>query len=102
MFAVPGSVLCPVRALKHMFDTIPGRDTSPLFAVSAGKAMSYEWFQKRLKQVIKQLGFRPEAFSSHSMRRGGMEWAYMVCQKISLRFMEIGRRRHTGDISSTH
>ena len=38
--------------------------------------MTYGVFQKKLKKVVEKVGYNKNAFSSHSLRRGGVLWAF--------------------------
>ena len=73
LMQIPGSLLCPVRALSLMFGMVPARGDEPAFAIQQGKKLipfSYTQLQSMLKWAISLTGHDPTAFSSHSFRRG--------------------------------
>ena len=79
LHAVPGSPLCPVRALHRLFARTIGRPGgSPLFVMekmSAKKCtvipMTHEVLVAGIKALAQQVGLRPGDYAGHSLRRGG-------------------------------
>ena len=73
-----GSVLCPVRALRNVLDTIPGKPEAHLFARSDGSSLTYRQFHDKLRLVLGQVGVQyAEQYSSHSFRRGGCTFSFL-------------------------
>ena len=78
LLAMPDSVLCPVKAFKQHIKIVPKHPNGALFCrVDRGRVvpMTYTKFQDRLKGLIASTGRTPEAYSSHSLRRGGATFA---------------------------
>ena len=63
-----GSHLCPVSALKVMFQFFPVSDNSPLFVTDSVA-------HKHLKDVSGFLGLNP-SLTFHDFRRGGSAWVF--------------------------
>lgn len=79
VLAIPGSVLCPVRAYRRMLEMVPGDDSLPAFFLKAGESalpVTYFLLQKFIKTGVAKLGLEPGLFSSHSLRRAGATWAF--------------------------
>ena len=73
-----GSHLCPVSALKEMFQFFPGSDNSPVFVIPKSKGLvplTDSVARKHLKDVSKFLGLNP-SLTFHDFRRGGAAWAF--------------------------
>ena len=73
-----GSNLCPVSALKAMFQLFPGSENSPVFVIPKTKGLfplTDSVARKHLKDVSKFLGLNP-ALTFHDFRRGGAAWAF--------------------------
>ena len=75
LFAIDNSPLCPVRALRALLQT-PGRKHHPLFGTGNKISFTYNQFQTKFRNLLKKAGYRPKAFSSHSIRRGSVNFAY--------------------------
>ena len=75
LFPIPGSPLCPVTTIRALLKQ-KGKPTHPLFALRGGIPFTYPQYQKKLKATLKKAGYNPKAFSSHSVRRGSVLWAY--------------------------
>ena len=78
LLAMPQSVLCPMKAFKRHVSLVPHHPKGALFCrVMNGKSVpiTYKWFQDRLKSLVASTGRQPEAYSSHSLRRGGATFA---------------------------
>ena len=72
--AIPGSLLCPVRAYLNMTDLPPAPTYSPAFVFMKHKKLApvtYPLFQSTLRKFINCIGKNPKQFSTHSLRRGG-------------------------------
>ena len=75
LFSIPGSLLCPVSVLRALL-RIKAKPRDPLFLLKGGTAMTYSKFHKMFKSTLKRAGYNQKLFSSHSMRRGGTEFAH--------------------------
>ena len=76
---IPNSILCPVRALKNHFCTVPERASSPLFIVNHGRSFKpilAAHFNRFFKSCITTVGLKPDNFSSPSFHRGGATFAF--------------------------
>jgi hypothetical protein len=73
------SVLCPVRALMAHFGASPLGLSRPLFNFKyAGREISFtqNCFVTRLRVALSAAGLSANAFSAHSLRRGGASLAF--------------------------
>ena len=73
-----GSHLCPVSALKAMFQIFPGSDNSPVFLIPRNRGLvplTDSVARKHLKDVSGSLGLNP-SLTFHDFRRGGAVWAF--------------------------
>ena len=75
LLEIPNSPLCPVTVLKAVLAR-KGKAHYPLFRTGKRVEYTYSQFQTKLCKVLKKAGYRSQAFSSHSMRRGAVMWAY--------------------------
>ena len=75
LFEIPGSPLCPVNILRILKIETANSQT-PLFGDHKKPLFTYAQFQNKFRSLLNQAGYRGEAFSSHSMRRGGATWAH--------------------------
>ena len=75
IFEMPSSPLCPVTAVKALA-SIQHKKHWPLFGKGHNPVFTYTQFQAKLKQTLNKCGYKGQAFSSHSMRRGGATWAH--------------------------
>ena len=70
--AIPGSLLCPVRAnLNIMIDLTQTPTYSPAFVFMKHKKLvqvTYPLFQSILRKLINCIGENPKQFSTHSLR----------------------------------
>ena len=82
IFKMEESPLCPVRILRTLMK-LPGGPQSPLFG-GRKVAFTYNKFQRKFRQVLKKAGYVPSAFSSHSLRRGSVCFAYRSGAPLSL------------------
>ena len=79
ILAIPGSILCPVKAYKAMVQAVPGLQDQPAFLISWQGGLvpfTYPMLQDMLKRSLQKLGQGPENYSSHSFRRGGASFAF--------------------------
>ena len=79
---IPGHILCPVAALKHMwsFAQLPS-EPIPLFSYHTPlgyKSVTYCTFLKHLRVVLEKVGVQANQFSGHSLRRGGASYALSI------------------------
>ena len=77
LLPIPNSALCPVTVLKLLLRTC-GKQYHPLFGTGKQVTFTYAQFQRKLKKVLKQVGYKEKAFSSHSMRQGGVNFAHQA------------------------
>ena len=73
-----GSHMCPVSALKAMFQFFPGSNNSPVFVIPKSKGLvplTDSVVRKHLKDVSGFLGLIP-SLTFHDFRRGGAAWAF--------------------------
>lgn len=74
LIRIPGSNLCPLKALTEMSRFFRLQDDQPLFRIQTKTGvlpMNYKWYSNKLKGVVAATGRNPSLFSSHSARRGG-------------------------------
>ena len=72
------SHLCPVSALKAMFQIFPGSDNSPVFVIPRNRGLvplTDSVARKHLKDVSGSLGLNP-SLTFHDFCRGGAVWAF--------------------------
>lgn len=92
LLAIPNSELCPVQAYLNMIALVPGSADDPLFRYKKGNAwfpLTYYMVQRRLREALSLNGRVAEAFSMHSLRRGGATFAAM-CGVPRSYIMEVG------------
>ena len=87
--AMPSNILCPVTAYKKMIRIVDAGPLDPLFCTySASKRrvipITYPVFQGRLRDLVAKTGRNAASFSSHSMRRGGIQLAFKAEVKTEL------------------
>lgn len=75
---IPGSFLCPFKALTDMVRLVPLKGSGPCFARSNGVPWTYSQFQRKLRQCLESAGYASKSFSSHSMRRGGCSFCFQA------------------------
>ena len=79
VLALPGSVLCPVTAYKRLLSLVPVRDCDPAFCRLVNEAVlpiTYSQLQNFIKQQVSAIGLEASRYSSHSLRRGGVSFAF--------------------------
>ena len=76
---MPGSVLCPVKALLQVYSLVDATQDQHLFALNnSGTSMTCRQFQNKLRFFIGKIeGLDPQAFSNHSLRRGGCMFSFL-------------------------
>ena len=75
---LPGSVLCPVTAVRNIFRKVPGPPGQHLFALPNGGSLSYRFFQKKLRQTLETAGCEDvTSYSSHSFCRGSTTFSFL-------------------------
>ena len=96
LVSIPGSELCPVSAFKLLCERVPGNPRDPLARVKKGKKwgpLPYRTFQNRIRTLIMQTGRNGQAYSTHSLRRGGA--SYLSAAGVSREMIKL-----TGDWKS--
>jgi hypothetical protein len=77
---VPGCVLDPVRWLALYFKMVPASLDSPCFVLPTPhgglQPLTYALLVQSMKRWLAQAGFNPDAYSGHSLRRGGATAAF--------------------------
>ena len=74
VFAIKNSILCPKRAIQRVLKISKASKKGPLLALSDKQPYTYAMLQAKLKSVSKRLGMANKPLTSHSMRRGSVEW----------------------------
>ena len=75
---IPGSPLCPVSALLNLRRLVKVKQTDHMLSLKGGGSLTYPVFQDSLRSGLRAAGIQnAEAFSSHSLRRGGCSFAFM-------------------------
>ena len=98
--ALPGSILCPVKAWQCYTDVMPAVDSqnvTPLLLCtegSLGSPITALGLRAMFNLVSKDAGLAGKGYTPHSLRRGGEQrpvspW---VCQSTTLRLMAPGPR----------
>ena len=68
------SKICPVKAFDHMVQLIPAKGSNPAFCVPKGRRrvpITYRKLNAFIKSLVEVLGYDPDHYSTHSIRRGG-------------------------------
>ena len=74
----PDPRLCPVRMLDWYFSSTPAQPLDPAFLCYRGgkrQAFTYGMIMYWIRVWVQVFGFDASQFSSHSLRRGGAQWA---------------------------
>ena len=87
VFAIPNSILCPIKAIKRVLKISRATANGPLLGISNKCPYTYYMLQKRLKEFGKKVGIKRGRLSTHSMRRGSVLWAQS--NKISESLIQI-------------
>jgi len=75
---MPGSILCPVAAFKHMLSLIPAPSHSPEFVIPTSSGLlsiTHTIFVNHLRKFIHLRGYQSHRYSGHSFRKGGCTFA---------------------------
>ena len=75
LFPIADSPLCPVRTLRLILQK-RGKKHFLLFGTNKDVAFTYSQFHTKFRKLLEKAGYCPKAFSSHSMRHGGVNWAH--------------------------
>ena len=62
--------------------TYGAKSSDPLIINDEGKHMSYGYFEKAIKAIMKQLGVNPKYYGTHSLRAGGATEMYLAGYNI--------------------
>ena len=73
---IPGSELCPVKALDNYFRVRRGPHKGAAFTDKNGNPFTYYQYSKCIKRCIADCNLNPNAFSSHSFRRGSSSFMH--------------------------
>ena len=78
---IPGSLLCPVMALRRHLRLNPGPLHAQLFSVFSPTShrllpIMYHHFSQFLSRVIQAIGFVPAHYSPHSFCGGGVSFTF--------------------------
>ena len=79
--AIPGSVLCPVNALKQLFSNYPQPKSAPLFSLPSHHGhfvITQSHGRAALSQVLGHLGLSQSAYTFHAFRRSGASLAFSL------------------------
>ena len=83
-----GTILCPVKFLRLMFDRCPYiPEEAPLFSFSKGGkvfCLSHTSFVAKLKNLISKAGLNAGDYSGHSFRRAGATYAWQHGMSVQL------------------
>ena len=74
VFAIPNSILCPVKAVRRLLKISKTGPHGLLLALSKNQILTYNMMQRKLKKAIGNLGLNKTKFSTHSLHRGGVVW----------------------------
>lgn len=86
---IPGSVLCPVRALRQMWElTANVPSSAPVFcyAVPGDKwrPLTQGQFASALKHTLRACGYDSTELTPHSFRHGGMSYCFQIGLPLDL------------------
>ena len=75
---LPGSVLCPMRAVEHIKAARKWSNEQHLFQLQDGTSLTYRRFQDMLHSILDKIQDQDSSlFSSHSFRCGGITFAFL-------------------------
>ena len=75
---IHNSFLCPLNAIRNVLKLRTPDGGEHIFSRGDGTSLTYKQFQNRLRGVLAAVGVPdPQAFTSHSFRRGGATFAYL-------------------------
>ena len=78
LLEIPGSVLCPVRAITLMFEKVPAPADAPAFVIpyqGGFLSLTHSSYVQYLKHFLALLGLDASQYSGHSFRRCGCTFA---------------------------
>lgn len=82
LLKIPGSVLCPIKAIEAIEQTIGIKQGHPLFRYldkrGQPKTLTYPQLNGAIKQLVSSTGRDGSKFTSHSLRRGGANFAFKI------------------------
>ena len=81
LLEIKGSPLCPVKAYVNMCNLVRADSHHAAFSVVKDQKVvpiTYNQYQKKLKQLITRGGRNPDKYSTHSFRRGGATCAFQA------------------------
>ena len=85
--AIPGSLLCPVRAYLNMIDLTSAPTYSPAFVFMKRKKLvpvPYPLFQSTIRNLINCIGKNPKQFSTHTVVLGEEERVWLFLRKFQV------------------
>jgi hypothetical protein len=77
--AIPGSILCPVTALRRLFQAVEALPESFAFSYPVDgrlPTLTHRAFVAQFKSHLPLLGYDPSQYAGHSFRRGGATFAF--------------------------
>jgi hypothetical protein len=77
--AIPGSILCPVTALRRLFSAVEAPPESFAFSFPVDgrlTTLTHRAFVAQFKTHLLFLGYDPSQYAGHSFRRGGATFAF--------------------------
>jgi hypothetical protein len=77
--AIPGSILCPVTALRRLFSEVAAPTEAFAFSFYTQNqltTLTHRAFVAQLKSNLPYVGLDPGQYSGHSFRRGGASFAF--------------------------
>ena len=92
VYAMPDSLVCPVRAMKSLFDTQPAPPSDPLFNFGATHKpkSSRILFTSLFVKLLKAAGISTDEIKPHSLRSGGAT-AYLAAGVDTYVIQKLGR-----------
>ena len=76
---IPGSLLCPVSALRTYLQRVHAAPNLPLFGLYVNgqyQPILAHHYNSFIKRAVSSLGLDPRHYSSHSFRHGGASFAF--------------------------
>ena len=100
VYAIPNLILCPIKAVRRVLHASKVKGNGPLLAVTDKHVFTYGMLQKKLKQAVQAIGLKKSRYSSHSLRRGAVEWAERnnIQESMIKIYGEAGLQMHLKDI----
>ena len=98
LFSITNSALCPVTVLRALVN-LQGGGRNPLFGRGKNPTLTYQLFHKKLRNILNKAGYQGNAFSSHSLRRGGRRGPIKTeSLTLSYKYTEAGKVMRIKDI----